>query len=490
MHEQPSTGFVRGLRARAARLRWVPSSLRARVLASIIGLLALSTALLVGVSYVVLDIRLDQRIDDDLTQEAAELRRLASGDDPETGRPFGTDVRRLFEVYFDRNVPSRNEAFAAFVDGRPFLHTRQAVPQRLDSDPDLVARWASVTEPSRGSVSTPAGRIDYLAVPLVVDESTRGVFVAGIFSDRLQDDYDRAVFAAAAAGLLVLLVGSLLAWRLADRIVDPVGRLTRTARSISGSNLSRRIEVTGHDEVAQLATTFNAMLDRLQRAFASQREFLDDAGHELRTPLTIVSGHLELLPDDPAEREQTLALVADELERMGRIVDDLLLLAKHEQPDFLQLSPVELAPLLDELHSKAAALGPREREWIVERRDRGIVVADRQRLTQAMLQLAHNAIVHGGGGPIFLGCAMHETEARLWVRDVGPGIPTAEQGRMFDRLRQGTAARRGDGTGLGLAIVRAIAEAHGGRVELDSAPGRGATFAIVVPVDQPVEGER
>lgn len=486
MDEREPTPSSRGLRARAARLRWVPGSLRARVLAWLIGLLALSTALLVGVSYAVLAVRLDQRIDDDLAQEVAELRRLAGGDDPETGEPFGTDVRRIFEVYFDRNVPSRSEAFAAFVDGRPFLHSRQEAPLRLDADPALVARWGNVDAPSRGDVSTTAGRVDYLAVPLVVGSETGGVFVAATFSDRLQDDYDRAVLAAGSAGLLVLLVGSLLAWRLAARVVEPVSRLTRTARSITGSDLGRRIEVEGRDEVAQLAATFNDMLDRLQRAFASQREFLDDAGHELRTPLTIVSGQLELLPEDPAEREETLALVADELERMARIVDDLLLLGRHEQPDFLQLSPVELAPLLDEIHAKAASLGPRE--WVLERGSRGIVVADRQRLTQALLQLAQNAVRHGGDGPIALGCVVAGDEARLWVRDEGPGIPAGEQARVFDRFRRGAGARRSDGTGLGLAIVRAIAEAHGGRVELDSRPGEGSTFTIVVPVDQPQEG--
>jgi two-component system, OmpR family, sensor kinase len=128
----------------------------------------------------------------------------------------------------------------------------------------------------------------------------------------------------------VLLLGSLLAWRLAGRVADPVTALTRTARAISETDLSRRIPVRGRDEVAQLAATFNEMLERLERAFGSQRRFLDDAGHELRTPLTIVRGHLELLEDDPVERRETVALVMDELDRMGRIVNDLLLLAKRE----------------------------------------------------------------------------------------------------------------------------------------------------------------
>ena len=152
------------------------------------------------------------------------------------------------------------------------------------------------------------------------------MFVAAIFRDRVDDELHDAVLAAGAVGLAVLLLGSLLAWRLADRVVQPVTELTRTARAISEANFSGRIPARGHDEVAQLASTFNEMVDRLERAFASQRQFIDDAGHELRTPITIVRGHLELIDDDPQAREETLALVLGELDRMSRIVDDLLLL--------------------------------------------------------------------------------------------------------------------------------------------------------------------
>ena len=455
-----------------------------RILAVVVGMLALATVLFVGVTYTVLDIRLENRIDADLEQEAAELRRLADGRDPRTGRPFGTDVERIFDVYFDRNVPSKNEALIAIVGGEVYQRSRPVVPYRLDQDAEVVAQWASLPGPERDHLDTPAGQVEYYALPVTLNGEIGGVFVAAAFRDRLQADYNATVLAAGATGLGVLLLGSLLAWRLAGRVVDPVTRLTRAARSITETDLSQRIPVEGHDEVAQQAATFNEMLDRLERAFQSQRQFIDDAGHELRTPLTIVLGNLELLPEDPDERRATVAMLTDELERMSRIVRDLLLLAKREQPDFLELGTVELGALTDELASKASALAPRE--WRVEGRGQGIVVADRQRLTEAMLQLAENAATHGhGSGPIWLGSGIENGTARLWVRDAGKGVPVDEQPEIFERFHRAESATRSQGSGLGLPIVKAIADAHGGRVELESAPGRGARFTIVIPVDQP-----
>ncbi len=469
------------------RWGWVPSSLRTRTLAFFVTLLALAIASTVLVTRTVLLVRLDQRIDTELTQEAAELRRLTSGNDPETGQPFGPRPRRIFDVFLSRNIPSRHEAMITFVGGEPYIRSRQVVPYRLDREPDLVARWGSLTQPERGRAQTPAGRVEYLAVPLNVAGTARGVFVAAIFRDRAADETEEAVLAAGAVGLAVLLLGSLLAWRLADRVVRPVSALIRTARAISESDLGRRLPVEGRDEVAQLAVTFNEMLDRLEHAFASQRRFVDDAGHELKTPLTIVRGHLELLEAVPDAREQTVALVLDELDRMSRIVEDLLLLAKREQPDFLDLATVEVGALTDDLHAKVGALD--QRQWMLEARGRGIIVVDRQRVTQAIVQLAQNAIRHGGAdGPVSLGSEVANGEARFWVRDEGPGVPSGDRERIFSRFYRGGTGRRTEGAGLGLAIVRAIAEAHRGRVEIESEPGRGAEFTIVIPVDQPEPG--
>jgi signal transduction histidine kinase len=481
---RPAQRRVRQVLRRAhERLRVVPASLRTRILVWLVGVLALATLASVVVTYEVLIVRLDQRINAELTQEAEELRNLATGNDPETGQPFGADARRIFEVYLARNVPSRNEALITFLDGRPFLRSGQVVPYRLDGDREVVARWADVRATDRGSLQTPAGRVEYLAVPLQDRSRTLGVFVAASFVEPAKTDANAAVRAVGAVGIALLLLGTVLAWRLADRVIRPVTELTDTARTISETDLSARIPERGRDQVAQLAVTFNDMLDRLERAFDSQRRFVDDAGHELRTPLTIVRGHLELLDEDPHERELSLALVVDELDRMGRIVEDLLLLAKHEQPDFLKLERVDVQVLTNELAAKVEALAPRI--WVVESIGAGSVVADRQRLTQAIMQLAENAVRYGGEEPIALGSRRGNGEVRFWVRDYGAGIPPGQTEAVFERFHRGTVPRRSEGAGLGLAIVKAIAEAHDGRVELESTPGAGSLFTVVLPEQGP-----
>ena len=161
----------------------------------------------------------------------------------------------------------------------------------------------------------------------------------------------------------VILLASALAWGAAGLAIAPLRTLTATARGIGGRDLGARIPVEGRDEVAELTATLNSMLERLETAFTSQREFLNDVGHELRTPLTIIRGHLELLDYDPVERRQTVDLVLDELDRMSRYVADLLLIARAEQPDFLRRGPVELAEFIDSLAARVRPLG--DRSWTV-----------------------------------------------------------------------------------------------------------------------------
>jgi two-component system, OmpR family, sensor kinase len=234
--------------------------------------------------------------------------------------------------------------------------------------------------------------------------------------------------------------------------------------------------------VAELAHTFNEMLDRLQSAFADQRDFLDDVGHELRTPLTIVRGHLELLDEGtPEEREHTLELVLDELDRMTRLVGELMVLAQSHRPDFITRQVVDAGELVARVHEKASVLG--RRAWRLEMNSAGSVNIDGQRITQAMLQLVTNAVNHtNDGDQILLGAGVSDREARFWVHDEGPGITAEQQHRVFQRFYRGHAPSRSGGSGLGLSIVQAIAEAHGGRVELEGQSGRGARFTIVLPV--------
>jgi signal transduction histidine kinase len=310
------------------------------------------------------------------------------------------------------------------------------------------------------------------------------VYVVAVFRNLEQHDVNQATAAAAAVALAALVVGSILAWTTTGRALRPVMAVTRTAQSISETDLTRRIPVRGGDEISRLAATFNDMLDRLESAFATQRAFLDDAGHELRTPITVITGQLELLEDDPERSRQTVGLVMGELDRMARIVNDLLLLAKAQQPDLLRFDTVDVSALTDEIASKAQSLS--DRTWRVDAIGRGVIVADRQRLTEAVMQLADNAVKHAPEGELAIGSSVTDGFARFWVRDAGPGIAPEEQERIFARFSKSRSNRRREGAGLGLAIVRAIAEAHHGSVQVESVPGEGSAFTITVPVDQPL----
>jgi signal transduction histidine kinase len=326
-----------------------------------------------------------------------------------------------------------------------------------------------------------------MATPLSAEGRTLGVFVVANFLDLERDEVDDAVRVVVLVSIAVVALGSIAAWAAAGRVLAPVRHLTQTARSISAEGgLERRIEVGRAGELSRLAATFNEMLDRLQAAFRSQAAFINDASHELRTPLTIVRGHLQLLDDDPAERETTLRLVMDELNRMGRLVDDLVLLARAEQPGFLHVGPVDLDTFTVEVHAKAEAIAPRD--WRIDEVVDVTIGADRDRLTQAMINLAANAANHTDeGAEIGIGSAIRDGEAYLWVRDTGSGIAAGDETRIFARFARGADVTRSSrGAGLGLAITRAIVDAHGGRIKLDNRPGSGATFALILPLKGPV----
>lgn len=468
------------------RHRPLVSSMRARILCWYVALLVLALAIAVAGTRNLQLGRLDDRLGRELAHEVQNLWMLASTPaDPATGRPWAS-VRELFNAQLGRTAPDRNETMLTFVNGDPFLRSAEEPPARIDTDPRLTALWGSLEAPRTGTVESAAGTVIYSAVPVrVAGDPDRGVFVAVAFRDRARRWIDEMSRLTIEVGLAALVVGSMLAWVAAGRVLAPVRMVAEMARTISDGGLSGRIQVQGRDEASQLATTFNGMLDRLESSFAAQRTFIDDAGHELRTPITIIRGHLEVLGDDPAERRETVAIVTDELDRMTRMVDDLLVLARAEQPDFLHLELVDVEALTSDLLAKARVLAPRE--WRLERSGLGLIVADRQRLTQAMMQLALNATQHTAEGAlIVLGSAVNHRAARFWIRDSGPGVAAADRARIFGRFGRGAAGpRRSDGAGLGLAIVHAIAHAHRGHIELDSSSGAGATFTLVVPVEPP-----
>jgi signal transduction histidine kinase len=460
---------------------------RVRILASYVILLAAASLVSVFVARQVLLVRLDDRIEADLAQEVREFRTLAvEGTDPATGRPFGDDVKRIFQVYLSRNVPGEGEELITIPRQGRVRYQRSERARYVIEEP-FLSGWRRLEEEERGEIDTPEGPARYIAIPVKVGDRSLGAFVVAIFTAPEREEVDEAVQILAAASAGVLLLATVIAFLAAGRVLAPLRALRDAARSITGTDLTQRIDVQGQDEIAELGRTFNEMLDRLDDAFTSQREFIRDAGHELRTPITVIRGHLELLAgglEDPDERSETIAILTDELDRMSRFVDDLMLLARAERPDFLELETVDVEDLTNDLLTKARSLAPRD--WTLEQSGRGIIVADRQRLTQAVMNLADNAVQHTEeGDEIALGSQVNGYETHLWVRDEGPGIDPDEHEAIFERLSRGRRAQGSyEGVGLGLAIVRAIAEAHGGRVELRSDPGSGARFDVVVPVEQ------
>jgi signal transduction histidine kinase len=470
----------------ARRVRLGLWGIRTRILIWYLVLLAVSIAIaVIGVRQVLL-IRLEDDIDAALAQEVEEVRALADGIDPETGEPFGGDTAAIFDTFLVRSVPGDQEAFFTLVDGQPYKRT--VAPLSLFDEPETLAAWQGLAEPTWGSTSTSAGPVRWLAVPLISADGVAGTFAVAHYSVEERDQIDLAIQVMIVLSIGVLLLATVLAWAAAGRAIAPLTALTATARGIGERDLSARIPVVGHDEVAELTATLNSMLERLEMAFASQRAFLNDVGHELRTPITIIRGHLELLDDDPDERRRTVALVLDELDRFGRLVADLLTIARAEQPDFLRVAPLEVVEFLDRVAAQVQPLG--ERHWSVVARQPAVVVADPDRLTQALVNLAANAVRHTVPGSVIeLGAAVEGANVRFWVRDEGTGVAPEDRARIFERFTRGRDRLTGssEGAGLGLAIVNAIAVAHGGRTELESTLGRGSTFSIVIPLSRTAE---
>ena len=487
MTEQTGADELNEVGEPGARRPWRPG-IRARVLIGYVTLLAAALAISVIVTRQALLARLDRDIDRAFTQEVEELRSLASGTDPATGEPFGDDAPAILRTFLSRSVPGDNEAFYSFVDGEPFFSSFQAPPDLID-DAALVAQWSTATAPVFDTNDTVLGEVRSLAVPLQSGDAARGTFVVVYFPGPEQASINQILRVLLIAGGIVLVASGALAWSLAGRVLRPVRELTATAQEISETDLTRRIPVEGTDELAELGLTFNEMLDRLQRGFDGQRQFLDDVAHELRTPITIAQGHLDLLGGDADEQAETITIVTEELERMNRYVTDLLLLAKSDRPDFLRVEPVDLAEFATTTLRSLSALG--DRQWALDATpdpDAPLVLADPRRLSQAVLNLASNAVEHTTPGDrIGLGVEIVSgalPTARFWISDTGDGVDPTIARSLFDRHARGVTSRtaRPEGMGIGLSIVDAVARAHRGRVDVDSRVGDGARFTISIPI--------
>ncbi|AXK32766.1 sensor histidine kinase [Streptomyces armeniacus] len=479
-------------RPRLRRLRRPQVTARVRILLWLLVVMAVALAAVATTTRSILQRDVDHRITRLLAQETGEFANFVDqGRDPETGAPFRTS-RRLIELFLQRQYADPDEELLGVV-GDSVLRQRRDIPTALPLHRDREAlRRITASGARTGTLDRPEGEIRWAKVRIDASaDSRRGSFVVAFHADREQamaEDVFRILLAISGVALLMTCG---IGWAVAGRILAPVRLVRTTAAQLTEQDLTRRIPVHGRDDIAALAETFNAMLDRLERAFAAQRQFVDDAGHELRTPITIVRGHLELMGDDPVEREETVRLVTDELDRMSRIVEDMLLLAKAERPDFVSEEPVELAELTADVYVKARALAPRD--WRLDAVGEGTVQLDPQRITQAMVQLAQNAVQHTAPDtPVRIGSLRTDREVQLYVADSGTGVRPEDAELIFERFRRGTARRGsaagGGGAGLGLSIVKAIAEAHrGGRVALRTTEGGGATFVIAVAAEEPGE---
>ncbi|AIY00990.1 histidine kinase [Arthrobacter sp. PAMC 25486] len=457
---------------------------RARIIGAMVLLLAVAFAGSIVLSAQILNARTDAMVDDRLTHAATSFRTFAMS--PSGRTQFTADD--LLTRYLQDTVSNRAETAFSLLDGAPHRRMAGDPPVRLDKDPDFLALISDYEDPAHGRYKTTAGEVSYAVLPVqVVGDPVPGALVSVQFRKEVSAPLFSSLGIFALAGGLAVIGAGIACWLIAGRVLAPLRLVRETAETISESDLRGRIEVKGRDDVAALARTFNRMLDRLETAFATQQQFVDDAGHELRTPITVIRGQLEMMGEDPAERADTIALVTDELDRMSRIVNDLLLLAKSQQPDFVMPQEVELMDLLVDALSKASMLGPQN--WSVDELAEGRIIADGQRLTQALMQLASNAVAHTPPrGIIALGSRLLPDSMDdggrllLWVRDTGAGIAQEDQEGIFSRFRRGAGVPQAAGAGLGLAIVKSIAEAHGGTVTVSSSLGAGATFTLNLPV--------
>jgi signal transduction histidine kinase len=422
-------------------------------------------------------------------EDIEKLRRLRDDKiiwNPPTNRE---ELIEVFDIHFAEELPEDDVFFIAVIDGKFYKSSPRALPEIIDRNSALMQRWQKLTERSQSEIEVndpKIGSILYIAQPIRMNKDVTGVFVIAHTTAGERTEAVEALRVVIEVKIIALVVASLFAWLAAGRVLAPLHKLTQATQLISESDLTQRIPVqTGRGEIAELAKTFNAMMDRLESSFAIQRSFVNDAGHELRTPITIIRGHLELMGDDPEEQRETIALVMDELDRMNRFVDDLLLLAKVERPDFLLFETINLTVFTEELFTKATALA--NRKWEIAAIGKGNVIIDRQRVTQAIMNLAQNATQYTSeNDTILIGSSISKTKVRFWVSDTGEGIATSDQKRIFERFARGTSSRRrSEGAGLGLSIVKAIAEAHHGKIYLKSKLGTGSTFNIVLPIEPP-----
>jgi signal transduction histidine kinase len=364
--------------------------------------------------------------------------------------------------------------------GRPVRSTpRLASPLLPAATAARAARGDTVS--TTISLRRPGGEWRVLAVPLA---SGRGAVAVARSLEPREETLHRLFSELLIAGPLALLLASMAGYGLAAAALRPVEAMRRRAAAVTASTPGRLPVPRGRDEVSRLAVTLNDMLARLEASFEHERRFLADASHELRTPLALLRTELELALRRPRSRdelEQALRSAGEETERLSRLADDLLLMARADQGELpVRRRRVEAAELLEAVARRFEARAHEIGRAVVAEPSSAEVDVDPDRVHQALSNLVDNALAYGAGD-VTLSARERGGEVELHVGDRGPGFPSGFASRAFDRFSRADEARRRGGAGLGLAIVQLVAEAHGGTARAGARAGGGADVWLAMP---------
>lgn len=464
-----------------------PKRARSRRAGTLARLIAVQM-LLVGIALIVVVVETGstftaqsrRTLQDDLSEEVTEYTHAADS------RPTGQTLFDFSRTYLQTRGEFPGHHLLVALTQNPVLATPDTV--RFARDP-AIAAWLT-TPPSTARFSTTrVGASDYqiLLSPILDGGQPVGVLLPFVNLQVLSGESSRVRTLTEIQAAIALLVTGLSSFLLLRHLLGIVGKVTATAEDIAAGDLQRRIDYHGtHDEVGRLAHTFDAMTTRLSTALTSQRQLLSDVSHQLRTPLTVARGHLEVLlranVSDPAEVNDTVSLVVDELHHATILVDRLMMLGRSLEPDFLDPQPIDIRAFMADLCDAATVLA--DRTWTLGDLPDLVIHADATKLRGAMLNLIDNAIkATTTADTITLTAVQHEQELELAVTDTGPGIPADLHDVIFDRFRRGRDHHQ-RGSGLGLAIVQAVAHAHHGTCQLTSTPGNGCRIAILLPLDR------
>lgn len=347
--------------------------------------------------------------------------------------------------------------------------------------------------PTFRSVYIDSIHLRVLSIPLVVGERPIGTLQLATNLEVVDATLRLLVTVLLVGSVIAMGVAALIGWLTTRRALAPLQAVTQTALQITrADDLSRRISYEGpsDDEVGQLIHAFNQTLGRLENLFNTQRRFLADVGHELRTPLTVIKGNVDLMRRMGCGDEESLSGIENEVDRLARLVGDLLLLAQAESGKLpLDRKLVELDTLTLEVLHQMRILARDKLNLRLGEIDQVLVCGDRDRLKQVLVNLIGNAIQYTpSGGEVNVSLGKAGDQARLIVHDTGPGIPPEDLPHVFERFYRGeksrTRSRDGKGFGLGLSIAYWIIRNHGGRIEVDSKEGQGTTFCVWLPLAQ------